>query len=410
MARRYFTALFLLSLSLWGLPLYGENSLSLKSAWSIAREQSLALEVQKHQADLSIALSQKSSLWEDPFLELSQGRRNASSQDSNFITWNLRQRLPTGADRKIEQIAAEGEASVQALKLKEVELKQEQDFAFKVFDHKIAETELHHTQERLERVSAIKQYLNRTKSYTTASSLERRLIDLRLRDIEQKKNKLLLEIQMSQAYFKKIGIPNVAITVPWVDASKLPSLISDNMSKNSPTTKQLELKKRIANEQKDISLFRPVVDVFVSGMNESGGSAEKDNSIGIGFSLPLSAFSSGRKNVISTNLMMVEKSVALAEREADLAREEISLRSKNLAEIYQITNLEILKKMESETPIYEASLKRQEISIVQFLDYEDRIHEQVEQFYQNQVKAIQVMSMISSLTGESILNLIEGMK
>lgn len=410
MARRYFTALFLLSLSLWGPPLYGESSLSLKSAWSIAREQSLALEVQKHQADLSIALSQKSSLWEDPFLELSQGRRNASSQNSNFTSWNLRQRLPTGADRKIEQIAAEGEASVQAFKLKEVELKQEQDFAFKVYDHKIAETELHHTQERLERVSAIKQYLARTKSYTTASSLERRLIDLRLRDIEQKKNKLLLEIQMSQAYFKKIGVSNVAIAAPWVDAAKLPSLVSNNMTKNSPTTKQLELKKRIANEQKDISLFRPVVDVFVSGMNESGGSAEKDNSIGIGFSLPLSAFSSGRKNVISTNLMMAEKSAALAEREADLAMEEISLRSKNLAEMYQVTNLEILKKMESETPIYEASLKRQEISIVQFLDYEDRIHEQVEQFYQNQVKAIQVMSMISSLTGESILNLIEGMK
>ncbi|MGE5085951.1 MAG: hypothetical protein ACM3MG_06580 [Bacillota bacterium] len=410
MVRRYFTATLCLSLSLWGPSIYGEDSLSLKTAWSIAREKSLALDVQKHQADLSIALSQKSALWEDPFLELSQGHRKASAQDSQVMTWNLRQRLPTGADRKIEQIAAEGEASVQALKLKEVELTQERDFAFKVYDHKIAEIELHHTQERLERISAIKQYLNRTKSYTAANSLERRLIDLRLRDIEQKKSKLLLEIQISQSYFNKIGVSGNSITAPWIDASKLPSLVPENRTKNSLMTQQLELKKRIANDQKDISLYRPVVDIFVAGMNESGGAEEKDNSIGIGLSLPLSAFSSGKKNALSANLMMAEKSAALAEREADLAMEEARLLSKNLAEMYKVINVEVIKKLESETPTYEASLKRQEISIVQFLDYEDRIHEQVEQFYQNQVKAIQMISMVSSSTGESILNLIEGMK
>ncbi|MFM6928305.1 MAG: hypothetical protein ACKOX6_07565 [Bdellovibrio sp.] len=410
MARRYFAAILWLSLSLAGPFLYGEDSFSLRAAWSVAREKSLALDIQKHQADFSVALGQKSALWEDPFLELSQGRRKASAQDSQVMTWSLRQRLPTGADRKIEQIAVEGQASVQALKLKEVELIQEQDFAFKVYDQKIAETELQHTQERIERVSAIKQYLNRTKSYTAANSLERRLIDLRLRDIEQKKSKLLLEIEMGQSYFKKIGVSGSAITAPWIDASKLPSLVPVSRSKKSLITQQLELKKRIADDQKDISLFRPTVDIFVSGMNESGGSEEKDNSIGIGLSLPLSAFSSGKKNAISSNLMMAEKSVVLAEREADLAMDEIRLRSKNLAEMYQVINIEILKKIESETPTYETSLKRQEISIVQFLDYEDRIHEQVEQFYQNQVKALQMMSMVSSLTGESILNLIEGMK
>lgn len=410
MARRYFPTILWLILSLWGPVLYAGDAVSIKAAWSVAREKSLALDIQKHQVDASAALGQKSALWEDPFLELSQGRRKISAQESQVMTWSLRQRLPTGADRKIEQIAAEGEASAQVLRLKEVELAQEQDFAFKVYDHKIAEIELQHTQERLERISAIKQYLNRTKAYTAANSLERRLIDLRLRDIEQKKSKLLLEIQMSQSYFKKIGVAGVAITASWIDALKLPSLVPDSRSKNYLITQQFELKKRIANNQKDVSLFRPVVDVFISGMNESGGSEERDNSVGIGFSLPLSAFSSSKKSVISTNLMIAEKSAVLAERQADLAMDEIRLRSKNLAEMYQVINIETLNKIERETPTYEAALKRQEISIVQFLDYEDRVHEQVEQFYQNQVKAIQMMSVVSSLTGESILNLIEGMK
>lgn len=383
--------------------------LTLNQAWEQVKEKSLALKAHKEASEAVRSKSQALNVWDDPQIDLSLGSKKLPQDSSRIQTWGLRQRLPWGAEREIAKLAGQGEAKIEDLRLRDQEREQQALFVKSLFELKISEVEKEHAQERSLRLEGVRQFLKNTRSYTSSGQLERTLIELRLKELEQRKSLLENRIKVLNQFVSELGVNPRSVEISWISPALLEKII-ETPAQESLTTKQWKELQSSLQEQSRVGYLKPQVDIFVSQSREIGGAGEVNETVGVGVTLPLySSFYDRQGHLTKSASGAKYKVLQSAQADGILGFEIKSEGQSLLLRMKKLDKVE-LDSLEAATGGYLKSLKRGEITIMQFLDYEDRVHDQVERFYENQMSALSIGMRASSLSEDSLVTLVGGNK
>ncbi len=392
---------FLLSVN----PAHAGPDLTLSQAWQKAKEKSYPILAQRKSEEALTAKGQVQKWWDDPSLEFSSGPRTIGSVKSQVQEISLRQRLPTDPGRNLEKLSIRGALESEALKSLGIEKEQENKFVHSVYGFKTAKIEMEHIQERLKRITAIQAHLNKTKAYSPSSSLERTLVQLRIKEIEQKKAAIESSLQLYQNEIREFDLNPEVIEASWisVDILRKYSDLSETQGLNEKRQKiQVQTKKA----QSEVSVWRPQIDLFVMSSKEIGGAEEKNEAVGIGLTIPLFSGLSPKREAFEKAALEEDFQLLNIQRKNKLHSQELQKNMDLVITKMQATSLNSIKQMELETPSFEQALKRGQISIVQFLDYEDKVHEHIELFYTNQMQALELLSQINFYLEKSLVEIL----
>lgn len=403
--RRQVLCILLNSFFLGGFPAYAGADLTLSQAWQKAKEKSYPILAQRKAQEALAAKGQVQTWWDDPNVEFSSGPRTIGSVKSQVQEISLRQRLPTDASRSFEKLAIHGALASEALKTLEIEKEQENKFVRAVYGFKTAKIEREHITERLQRITAIQAHLNKTRAYTPSSSLERTLVQLRIKEIEQKKAAIENSLSLYQNKIRALGLNPEAIEVSWLSAETL-KRYSDLSDAQGLNEKQQKVQVQTKKAQSEVSVWRPQIDLFVTSSKEIGGAEEKNEAIGLGLTIPLFSGLSPKKGAYEKAVIEEDFQLLGIQQKNKLHTQEIQKATDLIMAKMQATSLNSIKQMESETPSFEQALKRGQISIVQFLDYEDKVHEHIEMFYTNQMQALELLSEINFYLDKSLVEIL----
>lgn len=403
--RRQVLCILLISFLLSAHSAHAQAELTLAQAWQKAKEKSYPILAQRKAQEALAAKGQVQNWWDDPSVELSSGPRTIGSVKSQVQAISLRQRLPTDADRSLEKLAVQGALESEALKSLEVEKEQENKFVRSVYGFKTAKVELEHANERLKRITAIQAHLNRTKAYTPSGSLERTLVQLRIKEIEQRKAAIESSLSLYQNEITALGLNPEAIEVSWLSAETLKNY-SDLSETQGLNEKRQKVQVQTKKAQSEVSVWRPQIDLFVTSSKEIGGAEEKNEAIGLGLTIPLFSGLSPKKGAYEKAAIEEDFQLLSVQQTNKLHTQEIQKTTDLVIAKMQAISLNSIKQMESETPSFEQALKRGQISIVQFLDYEDKVHEHIEMFYTNQMQALELLSAINFYLEKSLVEIL----
>lgn len=383
--------------------------LTLSQAWEQVKEKSLGLKAHKEASVAARSKADALNIWDDPQIDLSLGNKKLPQDSSRIQAWGLRQRLPWGAEREIAKLAGQGEVKIEDLRLRAQEREHEALFVKSLFELKVSEVERMHTQERLIRLEGVRQFLKNTRSYTSSGQLERTLIELRLKELDQRKNLLENRIKILNQFISELGVNPRLVEVNWISPTLLEKIIA-TPEQESLITKQLKELQSSLQEQSRVGYLKPQVDIFVSQSREFGGAGEVNETVGVGLTLPLYSSFYDRQGHLTKSAVGAKYKVLQATQADGILAFEVKSESRSLLLRMEKLDKKGLDSLEAATEGYLKSLKRGEISIMQFLDYEDRVHEQVERFYENQMSALSIGMRASSLSEDSLVTLVGGTK
>lgn len=405
--KRHSTLLIFCVASLTGISFADAASkVSLSEAWKKAQQKSSVIQTQRQTQEVALLKSHTAKWWDDPAVEFSSGSREmVATSRSSVQTMTLRQRLPTGADRAHEKILTQGVAEAESLRTQEVEKEQESKFVKAIYGYRISQVELEHANERLTRITAIQNHLKKTQAYTPSNSLERTLVELRIKQILQRK--AVVEVQLSQYRneVSDLGINPDEVQAPWIPSSSLEKAAIAEGAKGL-NEKQMTALVKSKKSQAEVSVWRPQVDVFVSSSREAGGSEEKNQLLGVGLTLPLFSGLSPKRESFEKLALEADLQMQTVQRKNQLQIKELQHSSEMLSKrLKEITEKDI-HKLEASTPSFEQALKRGQITIIQFLDYEDQVHQHIEMYYETQMSVVDVLSKMSLYQEKSLIDLL----
>lgn len=384
---------------------FAAGTQSLAQAWRKAQERVVLLQVQRMDQEAAKLQNQAVGFWEDPVLEFSSGPRDIGTVSSRIQTLSLRQRLPVGPERALDRLAAQGAAELQNLKTVEVEREQENKFVQDIFGFKIAQIELQHAEERMKRIAAIQSHLSKTGAYTASNSLERSLIELRLKEIQQKKASAETRLKLLESHFQDLGVHPQEVQIAWVDAGTLKGCLPSGELRTL-SEKQIQALRDTSKQQAEVSRWRPQIDLFAMESREVGGSEEINRAVGVGLSLPLYSGFSPKKTISEKQHLMAEMRLEGTRRQSLLLKESLEKNAELLTRKMQNVTLREIEKLEAGASVFEQALRRGTISILQFLDYEDKVHEQVEAYYAHQMEALNLLGQINLVQEKSLVEML----
>lgn len=401
---------FIMSSILWFKIASAQQSLGLQEAWGKVAPNSIEILSQKQSEQLQKEKARQLRWWDDPIVDYSQMTKSLQGTNSRVTTLGVRQKLPFGADRTAESVLEQGLVKWEESKTQTLERSQQNSFVRWLYQFKIAGIEKEHIAERLQRLQAIKSHLNKTQAYTPSSQLERDLIEIRLRELDLMK--LQIDSRWREAYetLMSWGVSpeKTQVRIPWIEASVIEKSISNENS--APLALQgWEALVSAKKSRADGSVWKPQFEVFFSEMRESGGAAEEDRTFGLAMTLPLFSGFSPKKNQKLVEAKAEELKLEAFRRDTNLEWGALKSKSQVVMTSLKMFPISGVAKLEKKVDVFEEALKRKQISVMQFLDYESRTHEQVESAYSSQLEAVNILSALNLRSEKNIVEVLEAL-
>ncbi len=383
------------------------DAIPLSQAWDVIQSndrdiRAAGLAIQSQQERINF-----SKEWEDPTIEWLRSNRDVTGVSSQINTVSLRQTLPIWSDRSRSKDVEAAVMGVAVLNKEMTEHEKEHDFVFKVYELKKNNALLEQLQKHQQYINAIQENLKKIVQISPQVKMDSAQAELKAQELDVSINELKSQILRIENELKIMSNNEFSsVHAEWPQT--LPALGQDfgrsRMVKYQ--TQQLEVSKRKELQ----SQSRPKFELLFSQASESGGSQEKNTSMGIAVTLPLFSLNSAQKKSLGFETKVQQSYLEQAKLNEEIKRTTLSEEKKQvetLQKIYSEQSSLLLQKKLSQAKL---DLSLGKISMLQFLDFEERVRLHFEKYINLKMKMVHAMVVHCELENDDLIDLLEGKK
>lgn len=383
---------------------YG-SSLPLVQAWEHIQKndndiKAANLAIQSQQERLSF-----SKEWEDPTVEWNRVGREVTGSSSQVNSVSLRQTLPIWSERARTKDLESANLGIVILNKEMVEHEKEHDFIIKVYELKKNKELLEQLHKHQLYILAINDNLKKLVQVAPQVKMDSALVGLKSQEIDvaiQDLKNLILRSENEISILSNQTFSEVSVNWP----SSLPNLTleSGHGRHVKYQSQQLEVSKR--KEQQFQS--RPKIDVIFSQSNENGGSQERNAGVGLAVTIPIFSISGAQKKSSHLDVQVQQSYLNQALTAESIKRSTLREEKKQVEALAKIYSEQSVIELQKKLMQAKADLNMGKLSMLQFLDFEERVRLHFEKYIQIKMRLVQAFVLYCELENEDLIDLLEG--
>lgn len=380
------------------------NQWDLQQILDRATKQSPQLKSIENKIESSRYRQEQAGLWENPELDAEIGRIKSNGAGGNSLDVSIKQSLPLfgkkNAQYKVEEthrelVLTEKDKEVLRIRHEVVRL----SYRLAMFD-KLAE----HIEHRLKKWDMVVKFLKSRTLASPSQILEKKLIQNRLREIEEKTLDIgLAREEAWQSLNVYLGLDKkIEPSVEWIQ-NETQKFSSGDLSLG----KNLE----IVQQTKNILLAEAEVKTFEAmkypdlklgiGVSRSKADAE-DQSIYSILELSLPIFDRGQASSNAARSMVAFEQNIMEQKKREISSEfaKSTLLLANVQKKLKVFPLSLVDRLERDMDNTESAFRKSLVAAPSFLELENQVHEQTAKVYEVQLEYIQAVSNLLILSGQ----------